>query len=283
MKLLPSSSLRRICYGFSLIELLVALVTVAILASVLLPALASSKANGKAQQCMNNKRQLTLAWQMYTADSADQLMTATLWIDNSAGYLDWTTSPMNTNLAALINPAQALIASYNKNAAVFKCPADAYQSPANSGPRDRSISLNIALAGTPTILGKAPDGSSYIAARKIYDLAKPGPAGIFVLLDEHPDSINDSIFALNPGAATGSEKWRDYPASYHNAANAVSFADGHVEMHSWQVTSGTAGTVTTTLPVLYVNYVSSSSASWGIAVLNNSTDFDWLQARMPRY
>jgi prepilin-type processing-associated H-X9-DG protein len=48
-------------------------------------------------------------------------------------------------------------------------------------------------------------------------------------LDEHPDSINDGYFLINPGAS----QWGDLPASYHNGAAGFSFADGHSEIHRW--------------------------------------------------
>ena len=61
----------------------------------------------------------------------------------------------------------------------------------------------------------------------------PRPVEIFVFLDEHPDSINDGYF-LNKASAPG---WTDLPASYHNGAANLSFADGHSEIHPWVVTS----------------------------------------------
>jgi len=59
--------------GFTLIELCVVLATVAVLAAVLLPALADTKPNTQAFQCLNNQRQIMLAWQMYAVDNSDLL------------------------------------------------------------------------------------------------------------------------------------------------------------------------------------------------------------------
>jgi prepilin-type processing-associated H-X9-DG protein len=67
------------------------------------------------------------------------------------------------------------------------------------------------------------------------DLVRPGPANIWVLLDENPYSINDASFICEPvDANNASDQWIDYPASYHNNSGGICFADGHAEIHPWK-------------------------------------------------
>ena len=63
------------CGAFTLTELLVVLATLGILAVLLLPALASTQPrNAKVFQCLNNMRQMAVAWTLYSEDNHDRLV-----------------------------------------------------------------------------------------------------------------------------------------------------------------------------------------------------------------
>jgi prepilin-type N-terminal cleavage/methylation domain-containing protein/prepilin-type processing-associated H-X9-DG protein len=233
--------------GFTVVELLVVIAIIAILATLVLPALHRAKARGRGTECMNNLRQFGLALQMYADDHDDSLpynmgsegIRATV-----AGekYLNWVNDVMsweldsdNTNTALLT--IGGLGPYFSGVASVFRCPEDNVVSDVQRGAgwssRVRSISMNAMLGNAGEFLadGVNTNNPTYKQFFKMSDV--PDPSRIFAFVEEHPDSINDGYFINR----FNYYEWIDLPASYHNGGGYFTFTDGHSEIRYWRQAS----------------------------------------------
>lgn len=238
--------------AFTLVELLVVIAIIAIIASLILPAMARAKARAQGSFCLNNTRQLSVAWMIYADEHNGQLAynlgqsarTAVVpsvvgtgmsenWVNNVE---NWELNPDNTNADAVV---QTGIGPYtSKSKALYHCPSDNVlsdiQRTAGWSGRVRSYSMNAMVgdAGNFSQSGTNLNNPGYVQFFRTFTI--PRPSEIFVFLDEHPDSIDDGYF-LNRD--TDQPTWNDLPASYHDGGASFSFADGHSEHHRWRMAS----------------------------------------------
>ena len=253
--------------AFTLIELLVVIAIIAILAALLLPALHRAKDRANTVVCLNNFKQLHLAWHLYGSDNgrlpanwdyAAGIPTAN-WV---SGYMSYETAPLSvladaTNGTLLIDENRTQLARYLKCTGVFKCPSD--RSYALRGgiqsPRGRSYSMNSHVGET----SRAPNGKD-LYYYKLDHFIRPGPSHTWILLDEHEDSINDGFFLIEIYAPSSTVGWASVPAARHAKGCNFAFADGHIERHKW-IDKRTLWPVTRT-PLFGTSQPSSPDVVW---------------------
>ncbi|MBU6403006.1 MAG: hypothetical protein KGS61_22010, partial [Verrucomicrobia bacterium] len=209
-------------------------------------------------------------WRLYVDENQDnvpQSFGPNEWVHGSLDFDGNNRSNWDINQ----DLARSLLWSFGgKTAGIWKCPADR-SSVKYKGviyPRVRSISMDAWFNSTDV----ENFGSGFRVYKKLADLVDPGPARTWVFMDEREDSINDGELVVGmTGYPDRPAQWMlvDYPASYHNGAAGLAFADGHSEIRKWQDPR--------TTPALKQG----QSLSLNIASPNNP-DMYWLMDRTTR-
>jgi prepilin-type processing-associated H-X9-DG protein len=129
-----------------------------------------------------------------------------------------------------VNMQKGVLFPYSGSDRIYRCPAD-NSTVLNRGriPRNRHYSMSSYMnpgGGAAFLPGMLPG----IAYRKSSTIQNPGPANALVLIDEHPNTMEDGFFWITQ---PGEWYWGDFPGTLHQRGANLAFADGHVERHRW--------------------------------------------------
>lgn len=224
--------------AFSRLDLIAVVAVTVLLALCMLSANRRAGSDAKAARCLQNLHILTVAWNQYAEANQDVLLaSAPLPSTDRSGRLTWVPGTLNgagpanrENWDPEVTVRRSPLVRYlPSEPEVWRCPADEslVLLEGRKVPRVRSYSMSSVFD-----TGYWLPAFRYRTYGLRSEIVRPGQT--FVLVDEHPDSINDAAFAVqmvDPDATEGNII--DLPGTLHSRGTSFSFADGHVEIKRW--------------------------------------------------
>ncbi len=228
--------------GFTLIELLVVIAIIAVLAGLLLPTLSKAKQKGQSIACVNNLKQLQLAWQLY-ADNHDDVMPLN-WLADIDGH--WRSQPGSWTLGNLradvdlTNLTTGTLYLYAANARLYRCPADKTRVSLSSGGRVPVIRSYATLVALHTKGLFADPGATVVSSPlvqfsdcvKLSSIRAPGPDKAWVFIEPNEASHAHASWDFDLGRLN--VNWAHLPTGRHSLGCSLSFLDGHVQPYRWK-------------------------------------------------
>jgi prepilin-type N-terminal cleavage/methylation domain-containing protein/prepilin-type processing-associated H-X9-DG protein len=228
--------------GFTLIELLVVIAIIAILASLLLPALARAKIAAQKTQCVSNFKQLQLCWQLYCGDYEDNVPT-----NLPSNPQSWVIGDMKTVPGALntTDITGGVLWNYNKSLDIYHCPTAKGMNPQPQCDQTANLGGDAAIGAEQIVrtVSMTPRIGNYLDHDGLVDsstqtnfiitkttqILNPGPGNATVLCDESVTTIDDGFLAIdNPlGGYEDPQGFQNSPSIRHNGGCIFSYADGH--------------------------------------------------------
>jgi len=244
-------------HGFTLIELLVVISIIALLVSILMPALSGARGQARAVVCSSNQRQLVLGWIYYADDNNGRLPGG----HNGEAYsiepgrVDWVAAPQDeagnhipVETATVEDKIRGIergsIFQYTQHAYLYNCPDDRRDIQKTAL---RSYGIPGSMNGDCywKTLGDegwcvheygGPTNTKYANIRR--------PSEKYVFVEEGTDAAYSSWGSWNQFGS--GDQWLDPPALRHGNVTNLGFADGHAETHSWDMQS--------TIDMAYLDY-----------------------------